>query len=214
MPFIAVTSCPRWNVFPLRSIEGVSIFTSRLIGARQLFNSVCLGLLAGVFAGCRPEEGDTRQELPPTQHVLANDETPTTTSSAVSQASGTVWFTDVTATTGIDFRHTSGASAEKPFPAANGSGCGALDYDRDGRCDLYFANGTTFPIDSHNTTAIDRCYRNLGQWQFADITEPARLGDPGYSAGVAVGDYDGDGFPDLYIVWCGRYERDRNRGDG
>ena len=62
-------------------------------------------------------------------------------------ATGPAWFEDMTASCGVHFRHVSGNSPEKPFPAANGSGVAALDYDLDGRVNLYFATGTAFPLD-------------------------------------------------------------------
>lgn len=118
------------------------------------------------------------------------------------------------ATTGVDFRHVSGDSEIKPFPAANGSGVGALDYDLDGRYDLYFATGTTFPLDTKRTQPVNRCYRNRGGWRFEDVTAETRLGHNGYSAGIAVGDFDADGLPDVYVTCFGRNVLYHNRGDG
>ena len=115
-----------------------------------------------------------------------------------------VTFTLMTDSSGIDFVHDSGTSPEKPFPAANGSGVAVLDFDGDGWCDLHFASGTDFPIDLDRTSSRDRCYRNLGQWQFDDVTDECGLGYTGYSAGLAVGDFDNDGFPDLYVNCIGQ----------
>ncbi len=126
---------------------------------------------------------------------------------------GTIYFTAVD-DCGIDFRHVSGTSAEKPFPAANGSGVAALDYDLDGRYDLYFATGTPFPIDPSRDSPRNRMYRNLGNWRFEDVTELCGLGHNGYSAGLAVGDYDSDGFPDVYVNCYGSNCLYRNQGDG
>lgn len=110
--------------------------------------------------------------------------------------------------------HVSGDSAEKPFPAANGSGVGAFDYDLDGQVDLYFLTGTHFPVDRARSGPVNRCYRNLGDWKFQDVTGPTGLGDNGYSAGVAVGDIDSDGFPDVFINSLGPHRLYRNAGDG
>jgi enediyne biosynthesis protein E4 len=127
---------------------------------------------------------------------------------------GPFYFTDMTAEADIRFVHSSGDTAEKPFPAANGSGAAALDFDRDGLIDLYFLTGTPFPIAPQPGTPICRCYRNLGNWKFQDVTEFAGLGENGYSAGVAVGDFDGDGFPDIFINSYGPHRLYRNQGDG
>ena len=127
---------------------------------------------------------------------------------------GPVWFHNVAAESGIDFRHESGTSAEKPFPAANGSGVAAFDYDLDGRYDLYFATGTPFPIDPSRQGPVNRVYRNGGGWRFADQTATTGLGHNGYSAGLSVGDYDSDGFPDVFVACYGPNVLFRNRGDG
>ena len=120
------------------------------------------------------------------------------------------WIQD----SGIDFVHVSGTSSEKPFPAANGSGIAALDYDQDGLYDLYFATGTHFPLDLSRSSPINRMFRNRGDWKFADVTEASRLGHNGYSAGLAVGDFDADGFPDVYVNCFGPDVLFHNRGDG
>lgn len=125
------------------------------------------------------------------------------------------WFTTIANDiAGIDFRHQTGTNEEKPFPAANGSGIAVLDYDLDGLDDLYFATGTPFPIDSTRSSPINRCYRNSGQFRFQDVTVSCGLGHNGYSAGLAVGDYDNDGFPDLYVNCFGSNVLYHNQGDG
>lgn len=110
--------------------------------------------------------------------------------------------------------HVSGDSADKPFPAANGSGVAAFDFDLDGLADLYFLTGTTLPPDHGRTASINRCYRNRGDWKFADVTNQTGLGHDGFSAGVAVGDFDSDGFPDVYVNCFGPNRLYRNQGDG
>ena len=125
------------------------------------------------------------------------------------------WFTTIgKAVTGIDFRHDSGTNAEKPFPAANGSGIAVLDYDLDGHDDLYFATGTPFPIESNREAPVNRCYRNLGDFRFSEVTAASGLGHNGYSAGLAVGDYDNDGFPDVYVNCFENNVLYHNQGDG
>jgi hypothetical protein len=116
--------------------------------------------------------------------------------------------------TQIAFVHVSGNAQDKPFPAANGSGGAAVDFDRDGLQDLYFATGTPFPLDPSRTTPINRVYRQLGDWKFTDVTAPAGLGHNGYSSGVATGDYDNDGFTDVFVTCFGDNVLYRNCGDG
>ncbi|MBL8892048.1 MAG: CRTAC1 family protein [Planctomycetaceae bacterium] len=115
---------------------------------------------------------------------------------------------------GIDFVHESGNSEERPFPAANGSGVGALDYDLDGLADLFFANGAQFPINLEKREVVDGFYRNLGQLRFRSSARVAGVDHPGFSAGVAAGDYNHDGFPDLYVTCFGENCLYVNQGDG
>ena len=133
---------------------------------------------------------------------------------SVPQSPGPIHFTDVTAESGVDFVHVSGDSPEKPFPAANGSGVGVVDYDLDGYPDLYFLTGTPLPLDPSRLSPVNRCYRNMDGWQFRDVTAATGLGDNGYSAGLAVGDIDSDGFPDIFVNGFGPHRLFRNQGDG
>jgi hypothetical protein len=128
--------------------------------------------------------------------------------------SGPDWFANVTRQAGVDFRHVSGDCPEKPFPSANGSGVAVCDFDRDGWRDLYFATGTPFPVDLSRSAPINRFYRNRGNWEFVEVTEETGTGHNGFSAGLAVGDYDSDGFPDIHVSCFGADCLLRNLGDG
>jgi hypothetical protein len=123
-------------------------------------------------------------------------------------------FLEVTEQSGVDFVHVSGDCEDKPFPAANGSGLAALDFDLDGLNDLFFLNGTYFPLSIRPDGPEDKCYRNLGDWQFRDVTEVTGLGSKGYSAGAATGDLNSDGFPDIYVNCFGVNLLYLNQGDG
>lgn len=130
------------------------------------------------------------------------------------ESGGVFTFASMREQSGIDFLQRSGNSPAKPFPAANGTGCAALDVDMDGRVDVCFANGAEFPLRADAAGPYDRLFRNLGDWRFGDISQVAGIGQAGYSCGLAVGDVDSDGFPDLYITRYGRNLLYRNLGDG
>ncbi len=117
-------------------------------------------------------------------------------------------FTDVTASAHIDFVHQSGASADKLMVETFGSGVAWLDADGDGFMDLYFVNGAP--------GAPNAFYRNNRNGTFTDVTTEAGVAGAGgraYKTGVAVGDYDGDGRPDLYVTAFGPNLLFHNNGD-
>ena len=168
-------------------------------------------ILAGVLVtGC------ARPAAPPPTAPVAVEESERQSPPVepVEPFTGPIWFTDVTPSAGIDFVHHSGDSAEKPFPSANGSGLGAIDFDLDGRHDLVFVSGVPFPVDETAVSPSARCFRNLGGWRFDDVTERCGLRYARYGHGVAVGDHDGDGFPDLFLTGYGGDILFHNRGDG
>ena len=112
-----------------------------------------------------------------------------------------VTFVDVTAQAGIKFRHQSGASSEKYLVETMGSGCAFLDYDQDGFLDLFFVNGGGTPEYSPEIPPYNALYRSNGDGTFSDVTREIGLElNRGYGMGAAVGDFDGDGFPDLYVT--------------
>ncbi len=121
---------------------------------------------------------------------------------------------DVTAETGIAFQHTDGSGGRRYIIETVCCGLALFDYDRDGDVDVYFLNGA--PLQGTQAEGVPRnaLYRNDGRWKFTDVTDQAGLGDPGYTLGVAVGDYDNDGDPDVYLSSYGPNVLYRNNGDG
>ena len=122
-----------------------------------------------------------------------------------------VRFTDVTAEAGIEFVHHNGRSGRKFLPETLGSGCAFLDYDNDGRPDIFLVNSRPW---SGGAGPTSRLYRNAGAGRFEDVTAEAGLAHTMYGLGAAAGDYDNDGFADLYVTVLDGDRLYRNRGDG
>ena len=136
-----------------------------------------------------------------------------------------VQFSDVTQAVGIDFKHESSATASKYLVETMGGGVALLDYDNDGRLDVFFTNGAKIEDtmtgrrqpDKSDPAFWNRLYRQGADGTFADMTEKAGLtGMPQnrYGMGTAVGDYDNDGFQDIYVTSYGANTLYRNNGDG
>ncbi len=113
-------------------------------------------------------------------------------------------FLDITERSKINFQHAANKTAEKFLPEAMGSGVALFDYNNDGLLDVFFVN----------STAWNRLYRNNGDGSFTDVTEAAGLQGRGYRMGAAVGDFNNDGWQDLYVTAVGGNTLYRNNGDG
>jgi hypothetical protein len=113
-------------------------------------------------------------------------------------APASVTFTDVTASAGIHFTHTSGRSGKRYLPETLGSGAAFLDADGDGSLDVLFVNSKDWTAQRGGATAA--LYRNDGRGGFTDITRGSGLDVPIYGIGVSVGDYDNDGRDDVYLT--------------
>ena len=111
-----------------------------------------------------------------------------------------VHFADAGDAAGIDFVHYNGFSGEYYYVETFGAGAAFLDYDGDGRLDLYLANGTYLTGHPPDQPPVNRLYRNAGAGTFADVTTHSGSADPGYGFGVAAADYDADGDPDLFVA--------------
>jgi hypothetical protein len=122
-------------------------------------------------------------------------------------------FVDVTSNAGIQFQHNSGAFGGKFLPETLGSGCAFLDYDRDGWQDILLINGMDWPGHKQRHSTL-RLYRNNRNGTFSDVTSHAGLDVEMYGMGVAVGDYDNDGFPDILVTCVGQNRLFHNTGKG
>ena len=118
------------------------------------------------------------------------------------------------AASGITWTHTAGSSAEKYLPESTGAGCAFLDYDNDGWMDIYLVNSGPCDFFAPARPLRNALYRNNRDGTFTDVTERAGVSGGGYGMGAAAGDYNGDGFPDLYVTQYGRSILYRNNGDG
>jgi enediyne biosynthesis protein E4 len=115
---------------------------------------------------------------------------------------------------GIQWRHYNGRSAEMYLPETVGAGCAFLDYDNDGWMDIYLVNSGPCDFFTPDRPMRNALYRNNRDGTFADVTEKAGVPGNAYGMGVAAGDYDGDGFPDLYVTQYARSILYHNNGDG
>jgi hypothetical protein len=127
-----------------------------------------------------------------------------------------VLFTNITGNAGIHFVHQNGAYGEKLLPETMGSGCAFLDFDNDGFPDLLLVNGTYWQgkIPSNKKPTTPALYRNNQRGGFVEVTAGSGLDVALYGMGVAVGDFDNDGFVDIYITAIGGNRLFRNLGHG
>src|SRR5262249_49844286 len=129
-----------------------------------------------------------------------------------------VEFTDVTTQAGIKFRHNNGAFGNKYLPETTGSGCAFRDYDNDGWQDVLLINSMDFEGADQSgkkpRRSVMALYHNNQNGMFADVTASAGLAKPMYGIGAAIGDYDNDGWQDIYVTALGANALFRNLGSG
>ncbi len=129
------------------------------------------------------------------------------------EAPSPIQLRDMTRQTGIHFVHTDGSSGRHYIVESVASGLALFDYNGDGKIDIYFLNGRPLP-GSSAPPSPNALYRNDGNWHFTNVTQEAGVPGTGYALGVCVGDYNNDGYPDIYLNNFGRNDLYRNNGDG
>jgi hypothetical protein len=165
--------------------------------------ALAIGLAAGLALGLVVMRGPAAPHEPIAPRASATS----------ALANGGITFTDVTEKAGIRFQHVNGRTGNFLYPEIMGSGVALFDYDGDGRLDIYLVNGNNVvgPVDPKVTSAL---YRNNGDGTFTDVGAAAGVAAAGYGQGACVGDFDGDGKPDLYVTYYGANRLYRNNGDG
>ncbi len=162
--------------------------------AKVLLTLISLGLIAGF-----------RQSLPADATQRQKNSLRTTAAR----------FTDVAAKAGIDFQHVSGSADKKYILESMSGGVAWIDYDSDGWPDLYLVNGGRWDeLVAGKRTVSNALFRNNRDGTFTNVTQAAGVGGTQWGMGVAVGDYDNDGRPDLYVCNFGPDTLYRNQGDG
>ncbi|MGA8299370.1 MAG: VCBS repeat-containing protein, partial [Terriglobales bacterium] len=134
--------------------------------------------------------------------------------STFAQAEQNITFREITAQAGIHFTHNNGAFGKKWLPETLGPGCAFIDYDNDGWPDILLVNGTDWPGHPHGGATTPKLYHNNHDGTFTDVTVKAGLSVSFYGMGVAVGDYDNDGFDDIFISAVGQSRLFHNNGNG
>jgi hypothetical protein len=124
------------------------------------------------------------------------------------------YFTDVVADSGVAFEYYGGPSADGHMTEQNGGGVAIIDFDHDGTPDLFFVNGSRFDQPASDVGETSRLFRSTGNLKYRDVTQISGIESYGFGMGTCAGDFDNDGFVDLFVACFGRNRLWRNDGDG
>jgi len=195
-PFTAFATRPRG---PLREASGSLLFLYLLIALLQT------APFASASQASLPSEGSGPQSA-----LSSKGMTP-----PVAAPESRISFEDSIERSGIRFQLKNSISPQRYSIETMLGGVAVFDYNNDGLLDIFFTNGAAIPsLEKTDSSYWNRLYRNNGDGTFTDVTEQAGVKGIGYSMGVAAGDYDNDGFVDLYITGVNHNQLLRNNGDG
>ena len=179
-------------------------------------------LLLGCQETPSPSDAPAKRGEPPTSSVvpprasssIAGSFQSTVPTKLEKSTATNVRFVDRASELGVEHSYQNGAAGNRLMVEATGASCGWVDFDRDGWSDLYLPQGGNPSERAGPTQPTDRLYHNIGGTSFVDITSLSGIDERGYSQGVAVGDFDDDGFDDIYVTNVGPNSFFRNQGDG
>ena len=185
-------------LFYMKKLSGL------LIRERYYIPLLYVGVLLGILSSCSSD------------HSQSSDNA--VESSALPEP-GADYFLDVTPYAGIHFKHTIGDHHLSNLVESVGGGAAFVDFDQDGYLDLYVVNGAHVKGLSEEGEGlgyqpVNQLFRNKGDGTFTEVTKKAKVGDTGYGMGVTVGDFDNDGYPDIYVSNYGPNVLYHNQGNG
>lgn len=191
----------------------------RFSAQRRIASALLLSAFVG-FSGCKQhqstahDEAFTNLQAPVTPPSASAPTTPLKdTPTKPFRPAGPIEFTDVTSQAGLHFKHNNGAFGKKYLPETMGSGACFIDYDNDGWQDILLVNSMDWP-EHKSGKSFPALYRNNKDGTFTDVTRQAGLAIEMYGLGCAVGDYDNDGYDDIYITTVGSNHLFHNLGNG
>lgn len=193
------------------------------VASGDMSGSLCClaAVLVSLSAGCGdavPESGSPHMESPQTQMIPEVKSTPVWNpfrdDPVADEVTSPFRFSDVAREAGVEFITYGSPSPEHYMTEQNGSGVALLDFDADGWLDLFFANGSHPDRPADQAGATHRFFRNVEPWRYSDATNSAGLAETGFGMGCAAGDFDSDGFVDLFLAGYDRNRLWRNNGDG
>jgi hypothetical protein len=184
----------------------------------RLFQLICFLTFCVILTS-----GQTPAPTPPVQTGISySSQDLKRPATSAPQFPSPVTFTDFSVASGINFKHYASVTSVKYLPETMGAGVALIDFDNDGRLDVFFTNGAEILENMPKNKAPEkrdakywnRLYRQKADGSFEDVTEKAGVRGEGYAFGTAVGDYDRDGFQDLYVTHYGGATLYRNNGNG
>jgi enediyne biosynthesis protein E4 len=174
----------------------------------------CVGHRVGPEPRRQPEASPFEISLRPQPFHVPNSSRGPSEQEGPSDANSEIRLQEVVDQSGVTFQHDDGSSGRHFTPETMSAGVATLDYDGDGLIDIYFPNGAPLLGTTCPQPPRHALYRNRGQWHFEDVTEQAGVACTAFGLGIAVADYDNDGFPDIYLNNFGPNILYHNNGDG